>query len=84
MVFAVPAEHKMKIKENKTRDKYLDLAGELKNMEYEDDGDTNCNWCAWNDPQEEEYNSWKPENKPRPSLSRSSRILVKVQETSGS
>ena len=30
MDFAVPADHKVKIKENEKRDKYLDLARELK------------------------------------------------------
>ena len=29
--FAVPADHKMKIKESEKQDKYLDLAWELKN-----------------------------------------------------
>ena len=33
-------------------DKYLNLARELKKtMEHEDDSDTNCNWCTWNNPQ---------------------------------
>ena len=36
----------------KKADNYLDLARELKKtMEHEDDGATNCSWCAWNDPQ---------------------------------
>ena len=30
--FAVPGDHKVKIKESKNRDKYLDLAWELKKM----------------------------------------------------
>ena len=38
--FAIRTDHKVKIKENKKRDKYLDLARER-------DDDTNCNWCAW-------------------------------------
>ena len=30
------------------KDKYLDLARELKKtMEHKSDGDTNYNWCAW-------------------------------------
>ena len=38
------------------RDKYLELARELKKkkkkaMEHEGDRGTNCNWCTWNDPQ---------------------------------
>ena len=50
--FAVPADHWMKIKENKKRDQYLGLTRELKKaMEHEGGGDTNFNWCTWNDPQ---------------------------------
>ena len=30
--FAFPADHKVKIKENEKREKYLDLARELKNL----------------------------------------------------
>ena len=38
-----PADHRMKIKENEKRDKYLDLARELKKAtDHEDDGYTNC------------------------------------------
>ena len=45
--FAIPADHKVKLKESEKIDKYLDLARELKKtMEDESDGDTNCNWCA--------------------------------------
>ena len=39
--FAVPEDHRVKIEENKKRIK--------KAMEHEGDGDTNCNWCTWND-----------------------------------
>ena len=45
----------MKIKESEKRDKYLDLARKKKKqnkkkttMAHEDDGNTNCNWCTWN------------------------------------
>ena len=38
--FAIPADHRVKIKESKMRDKYQDLARELKTMEYEGDSDT--------------------------------------------
>ena len=52
MDHAVPADHREKIKENKIRDKYLDLARELKKtMEHESKSDNNCNWCTWNDHQ---------------------------------
>ena len=29
------------------KDKYLDLARELKKLEYAGDNYTNCNWCFW-------------------------------------
>ena len=32
MVFAVPADHRIKLKEYKKKDKYLDLARELKKL----------------------------------------------------
>ena len=44
--FAVPTEHRVKIKENEKRNKYLDLARELKKL---CDGGTNCKWCTRND-----------------------------------
>ena len=47
MDFAFLADHRVKLKESKKRDKYLDLAKELKKtMEHENDGDTNCDWCT--------------------------------------
>ena len=47
--FAVPADYRIKLKEREKRDKYLDLARELKKitMEYEGDNYTNCDWCFW-------------------------------------
>ena len=50
MDFSVPADHRVKLKENEKRDKYLDLARELKKT-VKHEGDTNCNWCTWNDLQ---------------------------------
>ena len=48
MDFAVPADHKVKPKENKKKNKYLDLfLGTEKAVEHESDGDTNCNWSSW-------------------------------------
>ena len=46
--FAVSADHKVKLKESEKKDKYLDLARELKRktMEHESDGVTNSNWYA--------------------------------------
>ena len=45
--FAVSADHWVKLKECKMRNKYKDLARELKKLEHESDGETNCNWCTW-------------------------------------
>ena len=33
-------------RESEKRDKNRYLARELKTIEHEDDGDTNCNWCT--------------------------------------
>ena len=47
--FAVPTEHRIKLKECEKKDKYLNLAMELKKtMEHAVDNYTNCNWCLWN------------------------------------
>ena len=47
--FAVPADHRIKLKECEKKDKYVDLARELKKtMEHAGDNYTNCNWCVWN------------------------------------
>ena len=49
MDFAYPADDWVKIKENKKRNKYLDLAWELKKViEHEIDGDTDYNWYDQN------------------------------------
>ena len=45
--FAVPADHRVKPKESEKKDKYLNLARELKKtMEQESDSDINCKWCV--------------------------------------
>ena len=45
--FAVPVDRIVKLKESKKRDQYQDLAREVKKtLEYEIDGDTNCNLFA--------------------------------------
>ena len=61
MNFAVPEDQRLKLKESKKEDKYLELAREGKTKQkqnktaaYEVDGDTNCNWCSWNGSQESE------------------------------
>ena len=47
MNFFVSADHKLKLKESKNKDKYFDLARTLKKtVEYESYVYTNCNWCA--------------------------------------
>ena len=48
--FAVSADHRIKLKECEKRNKYLDLARELKKtIEYEGDNYINCDWCFWHD-----------------------------------
>ena len=48
MDFPVLADYRVKLKESEKGVKYLDPARELKKtMENINDGDTNCNWCAW-------------------------------------
>ena len=48
MNFAVPVDPRVKLEENeKKKDKYLDLARELKKtVEHESDVYTNCDWCS--------------------------------------
>ena len=47
--FAVPVDHRIKLKECEKKDKYLDLARELKKtVEHADNNYTNCNWGVWN------------------------------------
>ena len=46
--FAVPADHRVRLKESKKKNKYLDLARELKKIvEHENDSDTSYNKCFW-------------------------------------
>ena len=46
--FAVSTDHRIKLKECEKKDKFLDLARELKKtMEREGDNHTNCDWCFW-------------------------------------
>ena len=51
MDFVIPQDHRVKIKESKKINKYLDLAGELKICGLECNGDPKCSWCTWNGPQ---------------------------------
>ena len=48
MDFAVPVDHGIKLKESEKKNKYVDLARELKKtMEYEGDDYTNCDCYFW-------------------------------------
>ena len=53
MDFAIPANHKVKMKEIEMIDKYLDLARELKKkaVKHEGNGDANHSWGVKNSPQ---------------------------------
>ena len=45
---AVPADHKIKLKECEKKNKYMDLArGLKKTIEREGDNYTSCDWCFW-------------------------------------
>ena len=49
--FTVLTHNRMKIKESEKRDKYLDLARELKKtMKRDRDGETICGWYTWDNP----------------------------------
>ena len=49
--FAIPADHRVRLKESKKTDEYLDLARELKKLLNEGDCDTNCSGWTWNSTQ---------------------------------
>ena len=50
--FIVSADHRIKSKETGKRNKYPELAREIKmTIEHEDVRDTKSNCCAWNNPQ---------------------------------
>ena len=52
MDFAVPADCKLKTKENEKRHKSWDFTRQLKKpIEYKGANDTNFNWCGRNDNQ---------------------------------
>ena len=44
---AVPADHRIKLKEYEKKDKYLDLERSEKTVEHQGDYYTNCDWCFW-------------------------------------
>ena len=52
MDFAVSADYREKLKEREKKDKYQDLAGELKTaVNHGCDSYNNCNWCFWHSHQ---------------------------------
>ena len=82
MDFAVPADHRVKLKEIE-KYKYLDLARELKKtLKHESDGDAYCNWCTWQSPKDMEIRG-RVETIRTTTLLRSARILRTVLETWG-
>ena len=49
MYFTHSVDHRVKIKESEEREKYYDLAKELKKKkEHSGKGDSNYNWYTWN------------------------------------
>ena len=45
--FAVPADHRINLKESEKKDKYLDLVRELKKtVEHESNDSANWDWCV--------------------------------------
>ena len=64
MNFADLANHRVKLKENKKKDKYRDLAWDVKKtVKYESDDDTNCDWCSWHGHQRIDTGTGGLENK---------------------
>ena len=51
MDFVIPVDHRMKIKESKKIDKYLDLVRVKNSGEHESDSDSNCSQRPWNGSQ---------------------------------
>ena len=48
MDFAAPADHRIKLKESKKKDKYLDFVRDLKELwNIKSYVYTNCNWSSW-------------------------------------
>ena len=93
MDFAVPVNHRVKLKESEKKDYYLDFARELKKktVEHESDGYTNSNWCSWYSyyiiwlVKELEYLEirGRVETTQTTALLRSTRIIIRVLESWG-
>ena len=49
MDLVVPADRRVRLNETEKKDKYMDLARELKKktVEHESENFTNCAWCFW-------------------------------------
>ena len=52
MDFAVPADHRVELKESEKIDYYLDLGKkkitkQKETTEHESENDAICNWCVW-------------------------------------
>ena len=83
MNFVVLEKHREEIKESEKIVKYLDLAREQREaVEYEGDGDTNCNWNGPERLEELEIRG-RIETIQITALLRSARILRSVLETLG-
>ena len=88
--FAVPADHRIKLKESEKKDKYLDLARELKKRwKMQVTIISNCNWCVWNSNSgitkgvEDLEVGGRVETIQTTALLRTARILRRVLETWG-
>ena len=79
--FAVPTDHRVRLKESKKRDRYLDLARELKKtMELESDGGKNCDCRARYSHQKIGTGTGGPENK-RTSGDHSNYSIVEIGQS---
>ena len=58
--FAVPVDHRINLKESEKKDKYLDLARELKkNVKHESNDCANCDWCVKHNNLKDYSKAWK-------------------------
>ena len=83
-----PADYRIKLKESKKRDMYLDFGRDLKKiMAHDSDGDTNCNWCVLYSHQTNDTGTrglgYRRRSGCHPNYSRLTRILRGVKETWG-
>ena len=90
MDFAIVADHWDKKNNQSEKRQVLELCQRTeKSMEYKGDGDTNGNWCTWNDPKrrgkelDELETGERIETIQTTALLRSSEILRRVPVTGG-